>query len=133
MTEKTKGVIVVHLAGLPCPDTEKIGRFCREKGLFMIEDAAHAHGALLNGRKTGSFGNAGCFSFYPTKDMTTGTGGMITTDDDQLADYAISLRHHGGSNLNAENLNFIVNLGNDWLMDEISALLGTSSIGSFRS
>ena len=90
----------------------------------MIEDAAHAHGALINGRKTGSFGNAGCFSFYPTKDMTTGTGGMITTDDDQLADYAISLRHHGSSTRNAENLNLIVNLGNDWLMDEISALLG---------
>jgi dTDP-4-amino-4,6-dideoxygalactose transaminase len=128
MTEKTKGIIVVHLAGLPCPDTEKIRLFYRGKGLFMIEDAAHAHGALINGRKAGSFGSGGCFSFYPTKDMTTGTGGMITTDDDQLADYAISLRNHGGSKLNAENLNFIVNLGNDWLMDEISALLGLNEL-----
>lgn len=126
ITVKTKGVIVVHLAGLPCPDTEKIGQFCHENGLFMIEDAAHAHGALLNGRKTGSLGSAGCFSFYPTKDMTTGTGGMITTDDDQLADFAVSLRHHGAGKgtSNTENLNFIANLGNDWLMDEISALLG---------
>ena len=126
LTERTKGVIVVHLAGMPCPDTEKIWMFCRERGLFMIEDAAHAHGALLNGRKTGSLGNAGCFSFYPTKDMTTCTGGMITTDDDILADYAISLRHHGvAKNIGVgTDLNRIVNLGNDWLMDEISALLG---------
>jgi perosamine synthetase len=126
VTEKTQGVIVVHLAGLPCPDTEKIGMFCRERGLFMIEDAAHAHGALINGRKTGSLGNAGCFSFYPTKDMTTCTGGMITTDDDKLADYAISLRHHGVAKTFSvgTDLNRIVNLGNDWLMDEISALLG---------
>jgi dTDP-4-amino-4,6-dideoxygalactose transaminase len=126
VTENTKGVIIVHLAGLPCPDTEKIGMFCREKGLFMIEDAAHAHGALINGRKAGSLGNAGCFSFYPTKDMTTCTGGMITTDDDQLADWAVSLRHHGVSKDIGvgTDLNRIVNLGNDWLMDEISALLG---------
>jgi perosamine synthetase len=126
VTEKTKGVIVVHLAGLPCPDTEKIRMFCREKGLFMIEDVAHAHGGLINDRKTGSFGDAGCFSFYPTKVMTTCTGGMVTTDDDNLADYAISLRHHGVSkDVSAGNdIKFITNLGNNWLMDEISALLG---------
>jgi dTDP-4-amino-4,6-dideoxygalactose transaminase len=126
MTAKTKGVIVVHIAGLPCPDTEKIAVFCQEKGLFLIEDAAHAHGALLNGRRAGSLGDAGCFSFYPTKDMTTGTGGMITTDDDDLADYAISLRHHGVSKTVGvgKDPNIIANLGNDWLMDEISALLG---------
>jgi dTDP-4-amino-4,6-dideoxygalactose transaminase len=126
VTAKTKGVIVVHIAGLPCPDTEKIAAFCQEKGLFLIEDAAHAHGALLNGRRAGSLGNAGCFSFYPTKDMTTGTGGMITTDDDNLADYAVSLRHHGVSKTVGvgKDPNIIANLGNDWLMDEISALLG---------
>ena len=125
VTEKTKGVIVVHLAGLPCPDTEKIWMFCREKGFFMIEDVAHAHGALINGKKPGSLGNAGCFSFYPTKVMTTGTGGMITTDDDKLADYAISLRHHGVSkDVAGGDPKLIINLGNDWLLDEISALLG---------
>ena len=126
VTDKTRGVIVVHISGLPCPDTEKIFMFCREKGLFMIEDAAHAHGALINNRRAGSLGDAGCFSFYPTKDMTTCTGGMITTDDDKLADYAISLRHHGvGKDVSVgKDLKFITNLGNDWLMDEISALLG---------
>ena len=126
ISEKTKGVIVVHLAGLPCPDINKIKIICQEKGLFMIEDAAHAHGAMIDGRKAGSIGNAGCFSFYPTKDLTTCTGGMITTNDDKLADYAISLRHHGvAKDIGISgDLNRIINLGNDWLMDEISALLG---------
>jgi dTDP-4-amino-4,6-dideoxygalactose transaminase len=120
ITPATKGVIVVHIAGLPCPEMEEIREICREKGLFLIEDAAHAHGATINDQKTGSLGDAGCFSFYPTKVMTTCTGGMITTDDDGLAEYAISLRHHGVG----RDLNNIVNLGNNWLMDEISALLG---------
>jgi dTDP-4-amino-4,6-dideoxygalactose transaminase len=133
VTEKTKGVIVVHLAGLPCPDSEKIKLFCEEKGLFMIEDAAHAHGALLNNRKTGSIGDAGCFSFYPTKDMTTCTGGMITTDNSKLADYAVSLRHHGVGNSAVGDLKFIVNLGSDWLMDEISAMLGIYQLGALEA
>jgi dTDP-4-amino-4,6-dideoxygalactose transaminase len=134
VTQKTKGVIVVHVGGLPCPDTEKIGMFCREKGLFMIEDVAHASGALINGRKTGSLGNAGCFSFYPTKNITTCTGGMITTDDEKLANYAISLRHHGVNKGNSEgDLKFITNLGNDWLMDEISALLGLYQLGGLEA
>jgi dTDP-4-amino-4,6-dideoxygalactose transaminase len=120
ITPETKGVIVVHIAGLPCPEMEEIQEICREKGLFLLEDAAHAHGATINNQKAGSLGDAGCFSFYPTKVMTTCTGGMITTNDDRLAEYAVSLRHHGVG----QDLNNIVNLGNDWLMDEISALLG---------
>ncbi len=120
ITPETKGVIVVHIAGLPCPETEEIRDICKKEGLFLLEDVAHAHGAMINGQKTGSLGDAGCFSFYPTKVMTTCTGGMITTNDGDLAEYAISLRHHGVG----RDLNDIVNLGNDWLMDEISALLG---------
>ena len=120
ITPLTRGVVVVHLAGLPCPDIGEILEICREHGLFLLEDAAHAHGATIDGRKTGSIGDAGCFSFYPTKVMTTCTGGMITTDNDKLADYAVSLRHHGvGSGLTQ-----IVNLGNDWLMSEVTAVLG---------
>ena len=129
ITPETKGVIIVHIAGLPCPEMEEIREICKEKGLFLIEDASHAHGASINGQKTGSYGDAGCFSFYPTKVMTTCTGGMITTNDGSLAEYAISLRHHGvGLKLHniavGGDLNSIENLGNDWLMDEISALLG---------
>jgi perosamine synthetase len=129
ITPRTKGVIVVHVGGLPCPDMDAIQAICKERGLFLLEDVAHSHGGTINGKKTGSLGNAGCFSFYPTKVMTTCTGGMITTDDDKLAEYAISLRHHGVGT----GLTDIVNLGNDWLMDEISALLGTYQLRALES
>ncbi|MFC2071740.1 DegT/DnrJ/EryC1/StrS family aminotransferase [Chloroflexota bacterium] len=137
ITPETKGVIIVHIAGLPCPEIEEIREICREKCLFLIEDAAHAHGATINDQKTGSLGDAGCFSFYPTKVMTTSTGGMITTDDADLAEYAISLRHHGvGQKLRnvavGDNLT-IEHLGNDWLMDEISALLGIHKLRNLEA
>lgn len=128
ITPRTKGIIVVHLAGLPCPDIDEIKTVCRERGLFLLEDAAHAHGAMIDNRKTGSIGDAGCFSFYPTKVMTTCTGGMITTNDHDLAEYAVSLRHHGVGT----GLHDIVNLGNDWLMDEISAILGIYQLKSLE-
>lgn len=120
ISSRTKGVIIVHISGMISPEIEKIKEICRRNNLFLIEDAAHAHGATFNGQKTGNLVDAGCFSFYPTKVMTTCTGGMITTNDNSLAEFAISLRHHGVG----KDLNNIINLGNDWLMDEISALLG---------
>lgn len=120
ITDKTKGVIVVHVAGLPCPDIGEIREICQTRGLFLLEDVAHAHGSIIDGKKTGSIGDAGCFSFYPTKVMTTCTGGMITTNDEKLAEFAVSMRHHGVG----KGLHHIVNLGYDWLMSEISALLG---------
>ncbi len=129
ITPKTRGVIVVHIAGLPCPETEEILAICRERGLFLVEDVAHAHGATINGQKTGSFGDAGCFSFYPTKVMTTGVGGMLTTNNDALAEYAISLRHYGVGN----GLHHIVNLGYDWLMPEINSVLGIQQLRNLEA
>jgi dTDP-4-amino-4,6-dideoxygalactose transaminase len=120
ITEKTAGVIVVHVAGLIYPEIDRLREICRELGLFLIEDPSHAHGATIDERPAGSLGDAACFSFYPTKVMTTGTGGMITTNNDGLADYARSLRHHG----QGQSLEQIVNFGSDWCMDEISAALG---------
>lgn len=117
---RTAGVIAVHVAGLIDPQFERLRRLCRERGLFLVEDGSHAHGAALDGRKAGSLSDAACFSFYPTKIMTTGTGGMITTDNAELAAFARSLRHHG----QGEGLEDIVNFGNDWCMDELSAVLG---------
>lgn len=120
ITPRTAGVIAVHIGGLIDPRFERLRRLCRERGLFLVEDASHAHGASVEGRKAGSLADAACFSFYPTKVMTTGTGGMITTDDARLAEFARSLRHHG----QGAGLEDIVNLGNDWCMDELSAALG---------
>ena len=120
INSKTAGIIVVHIAGLVYPEIDRLREECRQRGLFLIEDPSHAHGATIDGRPAGSLADAACFSFYPTKVMTTGTGGIITTDDAELAAYARSVRHHG----QGESLESIVNLGNDWLMDEMSAALG---------
>lgn len=120
VTPSTAGVIVVHVAGLVCPGIDRLREECRARGLFLIEDPSHAHGATIDGRKAGSLADAACFSFYPTKIMTTGTGGIITTDNAELAAFAKSLRHHG----QGESLEAIVNLGNDWCMDELRAALG---------
>jgi len=121
ITTRTAGVIVVHLAGLVYPDIDYLRGICEERGLFLIEDAAHAHGAAIGGRRAGNLADAGCFSFYPTKIMTTGTGGMITTRHAKLAEYARLLRHHGQGKRREE----FVQMGSDWCMSEIHAVLGS--------
>ncbi len=124
ITANTAAIILVHIAGLIHPDIDRIRSVCASKGILLIEDASHAHGAEIDGRKAGSLSDVGCFSFYPTKLMTTGTGGMLTTNNKLLADYARSVRHHGvGSSLDD-----VVNLGNDWCMSEIHAVLGRSQL-----
>src|SRR3989344_4158750 len=81
ITPRTKAILPVHLYGLMA-DMTAINRIAKEHRLIVIEDAAQAHGADINGKKAGSWGLAGTFSFYPTKNMTTGEGGMITTNDE---------------------------------------------------
>jgi perosamine synthetase len=120
INDNTAGIIVVHIAGLIYPDIDRLREICNERGIFLIEDPSHAHGAMIDERPAGSLSDAACFSFYPTKVMTTGTGGMITTDNASLAEYARSVRHHG----QGSSLEEIVNFGSDWCMDELSAALG---------
>ncbi|MCJ7445389.1 MAG: DegT/DnrJ/EryC1/StrS family aminotransferase [Methanotrichaceae archaeon] len=93
ITPNTKAVIGVHLYGQPF-EVKAVQEICEDHHLILVEDCAQAHGAEYNGKKVGSFG-IGCFSFYPTKNMTTGEGGMITTDDDDLAARLRLLRNHG--------------------------------------
>jgi len=121
LTQKVKGVIVVHVAGLICPDIDEIKELCKEKGLFLIEDAAHAHGSSYKGIPAGSLGNVGCFSFYPTKVMTSSEGGMITTNDDEVAEKARILRDQGKESFQSS---LIVELGYNWRLPEISAAIG---------
>jgi len=113
ITKKTIAVMPVHLYGYPC-DMDEILEVSREKGLAVIEDACQAHGAVYKGRKAGSIGDAGCFSFYATKNMTVGgDGGMITTDNEELADRLVSMRHCGrmkGSNYDHDILGYTVRL-----------------------
>lgn len=92
--EGIKAVLVVHLFGLPC-DMDRINAICKKNNLILIEDCAQAHGASYNGKKVGSFGNAATFSFYPTKNMTTGEGGILTTSSEEIFNEAKFLREHG--------------------------------------
>lgn len=118
-SSKTAGVIVVHIAGLVCPQINELKEFCEEKRLFLLEDAAHAHGALMDGKKAGTFGDVGCFSFYPTKVMTSCEGGMIITEDNQLAEEARCTRTCGQ---NVERQ--MVTLGHNWRLSEVAAVVG---------
>jgi len=117
ITPKTKAVIIVDLFGQPC-EMDEILTICQKHNLVLIEDACQAHGAEYGGRKVGSFG-IGCFSFYPTKNMTTGEGGMITTDDEDIARKARMIRQHGQSQRYVHDL-----LGYNFRMTDIAAALG---------
>lgn len=119
ITSKTKAVMLVHLAGLITPHFEEIKNICEDNNLILFEDAAQAHGASLNGKKSGNLSLAGCFSFFPTKPMTTGEGGIITTDDSSLDKFSRSLRHHG-----IEGRDNYPRLGYNWRMPDINAILG---------
>ncbi len=94
ITDKTKAIMPVHLYGLAA-DMKEIQKIADEQDLLVIGDAAQAHGASMDGKMVGSFGDLECFSFYPTKNMTTGEGGMITTNNDELFEKAVSIRNHG--------------------------------------
>ena len=94
ITKNTKAIIPVHYAGQPC-DMDEILSIARKYGLYIIEDAAHALETEYKGKKIGSIGDLTCFSFHPIKNITTGEGGMVTTNDRELADKIRMLRLHG--------------------------------------
>jgi perosamine synthetase len=94
ITPKTKAIIPVHLYGHPC-DMDSIMKIAEERDLYVIEDAAEAHGAEYKGKKVGSFGDISCFSFYGNKIITTGEGGMCLTNNEELAEKMRILRDHG--------------------------------------
>jgi perosamine synthetase len=112
----------VHLYGQPA-DMDPINTIADDQGLLVIEDAAQAHGADYNGKKAGSLGDMGCFSFYPTKNMTTSEGGIITTDSNEIAEKARILRAHGES----ERYTHVV-LGYNFRMTDIAAAIGIAQL-----
>ncbi len=125
LTPKTAGVVLVHIGGLVSPETPKIAQFCKEKGLFFFEDAAHAHGSTLAGRHAGLFGAAASFSFYPTKVITSGEGGMIVTDEERIYREALQYRDQGKEGFTT---NFHVRLGYNWRLSELHAAVGLSQL-----
>ncbi len=94
INEKTKAVLVVHLYGQPC-DMKGVKDLCEQHGLLLIEDCAQAHGAEYKGKRVGSFGDLSTFSFYATKNMVTGEGGMILTDNDATSEKAKVIVNQG--------------------------------------
>lgn len=117
----TKVVILVHMSGIVSLHFDKIKKICDDNGLFLIEDAAHAHGATIDGRMAGTLGIAGAFSFFSTKALTTGEGGMITTSDKSIYETCKALRDHGRF---GPEPNIHEEFGYNWRPSEFHAILG---------
>ncbi len=118
---RTKAILGVHLFGQAF-DISEVEDICKRYNLVLLEDACQSHGAHYQSKKVGSFG-VGCFSFYPTKNMTTGEGGMITTSDKSIADRCRILRNQG-----QESRYYHTMLGHNYRMDEIKASLGLTQL-----
>lgn len=121
LTRRTKAIMPVHLYGHPC-DMNRLQQIAEAYSLTLIEDASQAHAATIDGRPVGSFGT-GCFSFYATKNMTTGEGGMITTNDPTIAERVRLLRNHG-----QEARYYQIALGYNLRMTELQAAIGVAQI-----
>ncbi len=133
ITERTRAIIVVHYGGYAC-DMPRIMDLARKYGLRVIEDAAHAAGAWLDERHLGTWGDIGCYSFFSNKNMTTGEGGMVTTNDDALREKLRLLRSHGMTSLTWDRHKGhawsydVVELGYNYRIDEIRAALGNAQL-----
>jgi dTDP-4-amino-4,6-dideoxygalactose transaminase len=127
ISERTKAVLVVHLYGQPC-EMDSIQEICEDNDLKLIEDACQAHGASYKGKKAGNLGDCGVFSFYPTKNMTTGEGGIITTNDAGVADKSRLLREHGSKVRYHHEV-----LGFNYRMTDIAAAIGLAQLDKLES
>jgi perosamine synthetase len=103
---KPKAAVLVHIGGHIAFDVERIAALCRAEGIFLIEDCAHAHGADWNGRRPGSWGDAGVWSFYATKTVSTGEGGILASKHEELLDFARGFRNYGKPDHAISGLNF---------------------------
>ena len=121
INDDTRAILLVHLFGNPC-QMDRISEIANDNNLMVIEDACQAHGAEFKNRKVGSFGN-GAFSFYPTKNMTSGEGGMITTDDPKIAKKAALFRNQG-----MQERYFHKEIGHNFRMTNINAAIGIEQL-----
>jgi dTDP-4-amino-4,6-dideoxygalactose transaminase len=104
-----RAVFLVHIGGHIAFDSERIASWCRENGVFLIEDCAHAHGADWNGRRPGTFGDAGLYSFYATKTVSTGEGGMLVSRHPDLIEFARNFRNYGKPDYAVEGIGLRMN------------------------
>jgi dTDP-4-amino-4,6-dideoxygalactose transaminase len=113
---RPRACVLVHIGGHIAFEAERIAAYCRDHGIFLLEDCAHAHGASWLGRRPGTFGDAGAYSFYATKTISTGEGGILVSRDQDLLDFARAYRDYGKPDYRVEGLNF--------RMSEFTAALG---------
>jgi len=125
ITPRTKAIVPVHYGGQPA-DLDELGALADDAGVALVEDAAEAHGATYKGRAVGTHGRAAMFSFTPTKNMTTGEGGMVTTTDAALADRLRLLRNHG---MRRPGGAAVAMVGFNWRMSEVHAAIGLVQLG----
>jgi dTDP-4-amino-4,6-dideoxygalactose transaminase len=121
----TRAVMLVHIGGIISGRLERIRQICARRGVYLVEDCAHAHGSRWNGASAGTLGTAGAFSFFPTKVITCGEGGMITTGDEGLYREAVVLRNHGK---NPQRAAAITGFGYNWRMSEFNAVVGVEQM-----
>ncbi len=132
LTPTTSAVVIVHIGGVISPAVDEIRSLLDERGVALIEDAAHAHGSTLDGRPAGSFGVAAAFSFYPTKVVTSAEGGMIVTGDERIAGEAVVYRDQGKAGFHGGEH---VRMGYAWRLSELQAAVGlvqTRTAGGIR-
>lgn len=123
ITPNTKAVILVHIGGHIAFQTREIADFCRQKGIYLVEDCAHAHGAEWNGRTPGSFGFAGAYSFYATKTMPLGDGGMVVSKDKDFLKWVEEYRNYGKEVVDG-HVYYRMKNGVNFRLSEFNAALG---------
>jgi perosamine synthetase len=117
---RPRAAFLVHIGGHIAFEAEQIADYCRRHGIFLIEDCAHAHGATWNGRKPGSYGDAGVYSLYATKTISTGEGGVLVSRRPEVIEHARAFRNYGKPTYDVRGLNF--------RMSELTAALGLVQI-----
>ena len=138
ITEKTRAIVVMHYGGFSC-DMDRILELARTHRLRVVEDACHGPLSEYRGRKLGTMGDIGCFSFFSNKNISTGEGGMLVTDDAQFAERARLLRSHGMTTLSYQRASGhstrydVVESGYNYRMDDIRAALGIVQLGKLRN
>ena len=139
ITKKTKAILPVHFAGKIC-NINKIKKIAKKNNLKLIEDCAHAIGTREGKKHVGTFGNAGCFSFYPTKNFTTIEGGMIITNSKDIAKYVLTARNHGLTRSLSNRFSSgkpwdydVIEPGYNYRLDEIRSSLGLSQLNRINN
>ena len=138
VTAATKAIVVVHMAGFAC-DMERIMKFADERGIRVVEDACHGPLSEYDGKKLGTIGDIGCFSFFSNKNISTGEGGMLVTNDESINDRVRLMRSHGMTTMSYQRAKGhatsydVVELGYNFRMDDIRASIGLAQLNKLEA